>query len=177
MADRMEIAHGSMADFSFDSKFALIIAPFRAFQAVTRDEDIHSTLACVREHLTEDGIFIVNVFSPNVAMDESWCRAEEDIDFEVLDKATGNKVVRKSRRERIDMDNQVIFPYLAYEVTYPDGRTERIVDHLQLKYYYSPQLRAVVEKAGLDIVEEFSWYDRQPPGGREIIFVCRRAMP
>ena len=25
-----------------------------------------------------------------------------------------------------------------------------------------------------EIIEEYSWYDKSPPGGREIIFVCRR---
>ena len=174
LTDKVNIAHGSMADFSFDRKFALIIAPFRAFQAVTDDADINNTLTCVREHLADDGVFIVNVFKPYTVLDESWCRPEEEIDFEVLDGKTGNRVVGKSRRERINLENQIIYPYLVYEVTYPDGRTERIVDHLQLKYYYSPQLRARIEEAGLEIVDEFSWYDKQPPGGREIILVCRK---
>jgi len=43
-----------------------------------------------------------------------------------------------------------------------------------MKYYYSHQLRAEVEKAGFIVEEEFSWYDKSPPGGMEIIFVCRR---
>jgi hypothetical protein len=59
-------------------------------------------------------------------------------------------------------------------VTYPDGRTERLVEPLQMKYYYSRQLRAEAEKAGLEIVEEYSWYDKTPPGGREIILICKK---
>ena len=39
---------------------------------------------------------------------------------------------------------------------------------------FNHQLRAAVEKAGMKITEEYSWYDKTPPGGREIIFVCRR---
>ena len=35
-------------------------------------------------------------------------------------------------------------------------------------------LRAVIEKAGMEIVEAYSWYDKAPIGGREIIYVCRK---
>jgi len=172
--NKIKIVHGNMADFSLGRKYALIIAPFRAFQALTNDSDIANALTCIRRHLADDGIFIINVFNPWKGMDESWCSPDEDVDFEVEDKETGLNVVRKSRRERIDLENHVIYPYLAHEVTYPDGRVERIVDCLQMKYYYSQQLRDVVETAGLKITEEYSWYDKAPPGGREIIFVCRK---
>ena len=172
IAGRIKIIHGNMADFSIGRKFALITAPFRAFQCVTTQKDIEGTLSCVRKHLAEDGLFIVNVFNPHKnPLDEDWCRPEVFID-EIYDEQSGIRVERYECRERIDPANQIIYPYLAYSVTYPDGRTERLVEHLQLKYYYSPQLRMEIEKAGMKIVDEFSWYDKQPPGGREIVFVC-----
>ena len=175
LSQRMNIIYGSMADFSIGRKFALITAPFRAFQAVTSQKDIEGTLSCVREHLTEDGLFIVNIFNPNKnPLGEDWCRPEVFVD-EIIDEQAGIRVERYECRERIDPVNQIIYPYLAYNVTYPDGRTERLVEPLQMKYYYSPQLRTEIEKADMEIVEEFSWYDKQPPGGREIILVCRRA--
>jgi hypothetical protein len=128
----------------------------------------------VRNHLTDDGIFIVNVFNPFAnPLDQSWCRPEEFID-EIIDEQTGTRIARYECRERIDPERQIIYPYLAYAVTYPDGRTERLVEPLQMKYYYSHQLRAEVEKSGLVIKEEFSWYDKSPPGGKEIILVCGR---
>ena len=174
LSSRIKIIHGNMADFSIGRKFALITAPFRAFQAVTAQEDIQNVLSCVREHLTDDGIFIVNVFNPNVnPLDESWCREEEFIG-EIIDEQTGVRIMRYDCRERIDPVNQIIYPYLAYDVTYPNGKTERLVEHLQMKYYYSPQLSTELETAGFVVVEEFSWYDKSPPSGREIIMLCKR---
>ena len=173
LADKITLVHGNMADFCFDRKFALIIAPFRAFQALTDDRDIDNSLFCIREHLTDDGVFIVNVFNPHPVMDESWCY-DETVQWERMDAKTGNHVVKKHWGDRIDTVNQIIYPHFAYEVTTPDRKTERIVDDLQLKYYYSKQLRDVVETSGMEIIEEYSWYDKTPPGGREIIFVCRR---
>lgn len=47
---------------------------------------------------------------------------------------------------------------------------------MKLKYYYPDQLRAAVAKAGMDVAEEYSWYDKTPPGGAEIILVCKKAV-
>jgi SAM-dependent methyltransferase len=169
----IKIVHSNMADFKLDRKFAMIIVPFRAFQALTDDDDIENALTCVREHLADDGIFIVNVFNPHPVMDETWC-CPEMVMWERLDEETGNHVVKKVVNERIDIENRVIYPHYVFEVTYPNGKSERILDYLKLKYYYSDQLRAEVEKAGMAVAEEYSWYDKSPPGGREIIFICKR---
>ena len=174
LSNRIKIMHGSMSEFSIECKFALITAPFRAFQAVTAQKDIEGTLSCVREHLTDEGVFIVNVFRPYAEpLDESWCQPEVFLD-EITDEPSGIRVKRYECRERIDPANQIIYPYLAYNVTYPGGRTERLVEPLQMKYYYSHQLRAEIEKAGLEVVDEFSWYDKSPTVGREIILVCKK---
>jgi len=94
----------------------------------------------------------------------------------ITDEKSGICIRRYEIREKIDTQNQILYPSLVYVVNYPDGRTERLVEPLQMKYYYSSQLRALVEKCGFVVAEEFSWYDKSPcvPEGREIIFVCRR---
>ena len=174
LSDKITITCGNMARFSFDRKFSMIIAPFRAFQALTDDGEIDSALLCIREHLSGEGIFIVNVFNPRPVMDESWCYGEV-VQWDRLDEKSGIRVVKKHWGDKIDTQNRVIYPHFAFEVTYPDGRAERIVDDLSLKYYYNEQLRAVIEKAGMEICEEYSWYDKAPKNGREIIFICKKA--
>ena len=174
-AERINIIHGSMADFKLPRKFSLITAPFRAFQALTEQSDIEGTLSCARDHLSEDGIFIVNVFRPYAdPLNESWCRDEEYIG-EITDEKNGVSIKKYVCRERIDIVNQIIYPYLAYVAEFPDGRTERYVEPLQMKYYYPQQLRDEITRANLCITDEFSWYDKSPTGGKEIIFVCRKA--
>ena len=104
--------------------------------------------------------------------EQAWCYPAT-IQWERLDERTGNYIVKKHWGDKIDTVNQIIYPHFAFEVTYPDGKTARITDDLQLKYYFSDQLRSFIENAGMEIIESFSWYDKSPPGGREIIFVCR----
>ncbi|MCL2376546.1 MAG: class I SAM-dependent methyltransferase [Defluviitaleaceae bacterium] len=174
IADKITITHGNMANFSLGRKFDMIIVPFRVFQLLTDDDDVATALTCIRDHLTDDGIFIVNVFDPIVPMDEeNWCRPET-VQWERYDDATGSHIVKKVVQDKIDTVNQVIYPQFIFEITNSDGKTQRIVDDFKLKYYFYHQLREVIEAADLEIYEEFSWYDKTPIPGRELIFVCKK---
>lgn len=174
LKDKITLVHGNMADFSLDKKFALIIAPFRAFQALTDVKDINSSLKCIKEHLAGEGLFIVNVFNPKQAMDQSWCYPET-VQWERLDEATGNLVVKKHWGDKIDTANQIIYPHFAYEVD-KNGSTSRYIEDIKLKYYYREQLQAALEKADLRVKEQFGWYDKTTieETWREIILVCGR---
>lgn len=85
---RIELVKGNMADFHLNKKFGFIIAPFRAFQTLTADEDILNSLKCIKEHLLDDGIFILNVFRPYDGIDESWVYPEK-VQWERTDEETG----------------------------------------------------------------------------------------
>jgi SAM-dependent methyltransferase len=176
LKNKIQIVNGNMANFRFDNKFSLIIAPFRAFQALTEPTDIENALLCIKSHLTENGVFIVNVFKPNGVLDESWCY-EEKTQWERFDEASGYHVTKKHWGDKIDTVNQVIYPHYAYYITEKSGETKRITDDLALKYYYEQQLENVVVDAGFVIQEKFGWYDKRSIGeaNRELIFVCGRS--
>jgi len=169
---RIEIVHGNMADFGFDKKFDLIIVPFRAFQCVTDDKDIENSLKCVKNHLTGEGIFIVNVFNPRIDL-ETWC-SPEAVQWERLDETTGNYVIKKWSQDKIDGENRVMYITFIYEVKDKSGKVSIIEDKLKLKYHYEHQLQSAVEKSGLKISEKFGWYDKTSvdEARRELIFVC-----
>ncbi|WP_018213538.1 hypothetical protein [Desulfitobacterium hafniense] len=77
--------------------------------------------------------------------------------------------------QRIDVENQIIYPGFAYEVMASNGVVERFADNLALKYYYYEQLTTLLQDAGFRIREEYGWYDKSPiENGRELIFACTR---
>jgi SAM-dependent methyltransferase len=56
--------HGDCRNFSLGVKFNLIIFPFNALTHIHGTESIEGLLSCVKEHLTDDGSFIIDVFNP-----------------------------------------------------------------------------------------------------------------
>jgi len=74
--EKINLINGNMAEFNINQKYSLIIAPFRAFQSLTKEDDINNSLKCIKNHLENDGLFIINVFRPSKILDESWCSGE-----------------------------------------------------------------------------------------------------
>ena len=169
---RVSLTHGDMAHFDLHQQFGLIIVPFRAFQALTEDADIAACLACVRAHLAPHGRFIVNVFRPYALLDQSWCYPRT-LQWARTDEATGLHVAKYHWGPRIDTARQIIYPEFLYEATPPGGETTTHHEALSLRYYYEPQLRALLAQHGLRVEAAYGWYDESPiEHGRELILVC-----
>ncbi len=172
VAARIDIAQGAMEDFNLNKRFDLIIIPFRSFQALTAEKDILSCLLNVEGHLKANGRFIVDVFNPYMdPMDGSWVYPRTLL----WEKELDGKVIRRYHRgERIDIEEQVIYPVLEFEVTDPSGGRESYEDRLMLRYYYPEQLRGVLEGAGFDILEGHGDYKGRliEEGSPEIIYIC-----
>lgn len=172
--DNITLVKENMAKFDFGKKYGLIIAPFRAFQALTEEEDILGALNCIKKHLSDESLFIMNVFRPYKKLDETWCY-DEVIQWETFDTRKGCKIVKKHWGDKIDVENQIIYPNFAYEITDKDGNMKRLEEHLKLKYYYYDQMVENLQKVGLSILEEYGWYDKSNiEDGRELIFVCKK---
>jgi len=172
--NRIIIEQRNMTNFNFDNKFSLIIAPFRVFQALTKDDDIKNCLTCINRHLEENGVFIVNVFRPNKILDESWV-SDENVQWEQEDPRTGNYVIKKDVREKIDTVNQIIYPKFIYEIKDKNGNIEKIIEELELKYYYYDQLKNLLEENNFIVTEEYGWYDKSTiVNGRELIMICKK---
>ena len=63
---RVALVEGDMRDFEREERFPLVIIPYRAFLHLLTAKAQRQALTCIREHLTDDGRLIFNVFDPNL---------------------------------------------------------------------------------------------------------------
>src|SRR6187551_1094930 len=64
--ERVSITAGDMRSFVLAERFALVIAPFRAFVHNLTEQDQLACLVRVREHLRPGGHFAFNVYHPSL---------------------------------------------------------------------------------------------------------------
>jgi len=172
ISERIDLTHADMCDFDLNMEFSLIIIPFRSFQALITHEQQRLCLNRVYRHLSNEGLFILNVFRPYAYLDRSWI-SEERFDWETIDPRTGCKVRRNSIRRDIDVENQILYSDLIYYVADPEGKEERLIEPLVLKYYYENQFRELILSSDFKIKEEMGYYDKRPiKEGPELILVC-----
>ena len=166
---RLRVVHATMAGFDVGRKFDLIIAPYRAFQALAERPDQEACLESVMSHLSDRGRFIMHVFKPKGVLDESWVQPES-FDWKVVDPRTGRSVSRYERRRRIDLERQVLYVDLIYRV---EGSARDIIEPLAISYFFEDQMRSLLRQHGFQIVEELGYFDGRPiASGPELIFVC-----
>ncbi len=175
VARRIRLEQADMADFDLGRRFDLIVVPFRAFQALGSDEQARSALLCMKRHLSDRGLLIIDLFKPTWRMEESWASGEEALDWVKTVEETGETVVRTEIRRKIDTARQIIYPEIIYYVEKASGERKKIVEALALRYYYEYQMQVHLACVGLEVVETFGGYDRRSTeGGSELIFVIKR---
>jgi len=162
--ERVQVTVADMRAFALAERYALIIAPFRAFLHNLTEEDQLACLGRVREHLCPGGCVAFNVFHPSLeytahhtgALAGVWRRAA------TLPLADGGCVVR-SESTRFDTPRQLLDSQHRYEEYAPDGVLIRTSVHqLHLAYLYPPDLRRLLDKAGFHSVRITGGFDGRP---------------
>jgi SAM-dependent methyltransferase len=159
--DRVTVIDGNMRTFELAQRFALIIAPFRAFLHNVTEEDQLACLRRVRHHLRPRGRFAFNVFHPSLefmaqhagALAGTWRWAA------TFQKADGGCIVR-SDANRYDTVRQRVESQLRYEEYGPDGTLRRTFLHrLNLGYLYAADIRRLLAQAGFTSVRIDGGFD------------------
>lgn len=174
---RARLVRAAMRDFQLDDRFPLATTPFRPFQHLMTIEDQLACLASVHRHLKRGGRLVLDLFNPDLERltDERFLREQgKEPEFEMPD---GRRVLRRERVASRHLAKQVQEVELIYYVTHPDGREERLVHAFPLRHLFRYEAEHLLSRAGFEVQEVFSGYDRSPFGDRypgELILVARK---
>jgi SAM-dependent methyltransferase len=174
---RVKLIQGNMSDFNTGEKYSLVTVPFRPFQHLITVDEEKACLGCISKHLSPHGRCIIDVFNPNPARlvpDPEYTEEKEDLPETRL--PDGRKLRRAGRLAGYHRDQQYNDIELIYYLTYPDGRTERLVQSFPMRYYYRYEMEHLLELGGFRVVELFGDFDKSPFSGDspEMIFVAEK---
>jgi len=174
---RVPLVKGDMRSFHLGREFRLVTIPFRPFQHLTTVEDQFSCLASVREHLSDFGRLIVDLFNPKLealVADDMGEEIDEGLEFSTPDGAT---VQRKHRVAGRDLFNQIVYSELIYYVRHTDGRRERLVHAFPMRYLFRFEAEHLLARAGFRVEAIYSDYDRSEFGSKypgELLIVASK---
>jgi SAM-dependent methyltransferase len=137
-----------------DERVGLVTCPFRSFLHLLDDDARLRALRAVRELLVPGGRFVFDVFAPS---------AEDiaDTNARWLEREPGIW-------ERADWDSRA--RTLTLSVRGASGETSFV-----LAWLSNDEWRALIERAGFQVVGCYGWFDRRPyAGGEDTIWVARR---
>lgn len=142
-----------MKSFSFHKRFDLIIMPYRTFVALISLEEQKRTLRNIHEHLTDEGLFIFNVFVPNLRLIANYVprwRLYRECFNEKLGESL--KIYEIKQYHPID---QIIEQRMKTIKYLGKGKAEG--KHLTLKYRYFHrfELQHLLENCGFEVLDVF----------------------
>ncbi len=173
---RVQLVQADMRDFELPQAFKLVTVPFRPFQHLTTVDDQHACLGCVQRHLVEGGRLILDLFNPSLQMLVSDNLGQELGDEPEFVMPDGRRVVRRLRFVCKDLFNQVNHAELIYYVTHPDGREERLVHSVLMRYLFRFEAEHLLARCGFVLEDVYADYDKSLYGSKypgDLILVAR----
>jgi len=166
-----DFVEGDMRDFSLEETFALIVIPFSSFLHL-EPADRFACLARVREHLSAQGRFALDVFQPDpqkIAGRDGGLI--EEASFE--DPDTGECITRFSSGVATVDRTTFTWRFDALGGDHLVRRYERVVT---LHFLYRRELELMLEAAGFRVDELHGDYDGSPADERSprLLAVARR---
>ncbi|MGY5877106.1 MAG: class I SAM-dependent methyltransferase [Candidatus Thorarchaeota archaeon] len=166
ISQRVALVEGDMSDFALDEKFALIIIPTSFGHALTTDEQL-STLRCIKDHLRDDGLFVLDLYTNIAHLDRIGFR---DPPASLPD----GRVVTRSGEIAVNMSQQLMRIDLTYHVRHADGKEDTLEVSSGTAMISDREVDLLLRMTGLHVEKEYGGYDRSPytkDSGRRILLL------
>ena len=159
---------GDMRSFDLDESFALIMLPSNNLGHLHTPEDFDSCISSVKRHLQPGGVFVIDVFIPNLKL--LLRSPEEEYVLDEYDGPAGQGRVRVMARSHYESTTQIIRTTTIRKIA---GQPD-LVGSLDLKMYFPRELEALVRCNGLRIAARYGGHDGEPfdETSRFQILVC-----
>jgi len=173
---RVQLVNGSMTDFELGKMFALVTAPFRAFQHLISIEEQLSCLRCVNRHLQIGGRLVFDVFQVDPSRIDNPAYTKETEEFAEVILSDGRSFRRSHRTIAFHRAEQYNDIELIFYVTHPDGRTERLIQAFPFRYFFRYEVEHLLARAGFKVIQLFGNFDKSEltNDSNDMIFVAKK---
>jgi len=158
--------------FQLQQTFGLIFETGSVFQHQLERGDQEAMLARVREHLRDDGRFIVSVMFPHP---DRLGRVESEQEWFTYQDGEGREI-RVTGTEEYDPIRQVKLETAYRRWRDADGREFLQVAPMSLRYVFPQEMEALLHYNGFEILERYGGLDARPQTGDspQLIYVCKK---
>ena len=146
--DRIPVAIGDFADVPVEGRFSLVFVVFNTFFGLLTQDDQARCFANVAEHLTDDGVFVLEAFVPDLS------RFDRGQRVSTLEVELGEVVLHADVHQLVE---QVVFS--QHVVIREDGLRFYPV---KIRYAWPSELDLMARLAGLELRDRWGGWRREP---------------
>jgi len=152
-------------------KFDLIIAPFRVLSHLINVGDQLTALNRIYDHLLEDGIFIFDLFVPNLDIIKNGLNEHTDFEGE-YEKGKKVRRITSAKSKLVDQIINITFKFVWDTDKGEISKTWK----LPFRFFFRYEIEHLVKLSKLKLVEIFGDYNENKLNSesKEFIVVCRK---
>jgi SAM-dependent methyltransferase len=172
--DLVRLVNADMRDFRLDERFELAFIALNSFCHLASGEDQVTALACLRNHLNDEGLLIIDLFNPDYSYLAD-AAGQVIHDYTRVDPTTGHTIV-KFTSTRHDPSRQLLDVTFFYDELLADGQLKRTIAPFVRRYFFRSEMELLLEKTGFQIENIYGSYDLADfeAESPKMIFVARK---
>jgi len=167
IANKVILVEGDMTNFNLERKFELVIIPNSIGHAITTEEQL-STLKCIRNHLTDSGIFILDIYPGEMQYEHAEFKENP------VPLSDGTTVERHGEIHS-NMLTQIMTVNLQYIVR---DSEQNVIEEVEVvssaSLLYNKDIDLLISLSEFVVVDELGGFDGQSyssESGRRILFL------
>lgn len=165
--DQVEFIRADMRRFDLGSrKFSLVILPSNSMLHLLSDDDVQNCLACVRQHLADDGAFTLDIFVPSQRI----LQRNPDQRFEI-GRYTHPTLGSLQLEESTAYDPLSRINHSTWIWSTPE-KPDFLSMPLKLRQIEPAELQQILEAGGFHLSERYGTFDRKPFGNNSMRQIC-----
>ena len=174
VADRITLLQGDFAAVALPTTYRFAFVVMNTFMHLLTQAEQLAALRHWREHLTPDGLLLIDVFQPDVG-ELSGFDGRVEFDKMWIDPANGSTVVKQVIRS-VDQTEQLVHIVMLYDEVAQDGQMQRSVVPFDLRYLWRNEAQLLLEMAGFTLEGIYGDWTLAPldAAGERMILVARR---
>jgi SAM-dependent methyltransferase len=168
---RRRVSVQSAEDFVLDQRFNLVIAPFRMFSHLITVEQQLRSLQQIHDHMVDGGVFIFDLFVPNLQMLLKGLKDHVDFDGEY---APGKRL-RRTTSAHADLINQINRVTMRYEWD-EDDTMQAHEWQFNMRYFFHWEIEHLIARSPLMLQDVYGDYEENPLSNdsNDFVVMCRK---
>jgi SAM-dependent methyltransferase len=157
---RLEWVEADVTQLALDEDFGLAVFAYNGFMHLLTQADQIAALARIRAHLKPGGGLALDLPNP-VEMFQADDVSSLVVERMFADPTTGATVIQQSLAS-LDRATQIMHLTWVYDSVDADGMLRRDMVPLRLRYTLAPEMRLLLDRAGLQVEGLYGDYDLNP---------------
>jgi SAM-dependent methyltransferase len=156
-------------ELNLNHKFEMIFIPFNSLQNIYAVSDLERILAKIKVHLTENGLFVFDIFNPDISLMYESSLKEHKV-----------KEITNENNEHILIKEKCNYDPAAQvnRVTWYYHKNENIIEQkLDMRCYFPLEMDMLLKYNGFEIISKYGDFDKNQFTGESLkqIFLCKAA--